>query len=125
MRTAEYLRSSMGRRFSWGETDCALWAADYFLLETGQDPASHFRGKYSTKMECYSILKRGGGLRNVVRNGMRRVSSVPLSDVGVAVARVGTRQMCGVFSHGVLHVLTERNTLFLSRDYTDLEGWSW
>jgi hypothetical protein len=40
------------RTFAWGSFDCALFACDCILAETGEDTASEFRGKYSTEAEA-------------------------------------------------------------------------
>ena len=125
MSAADFLRASMARGFSWGETDCALWSADFWQFETGYDPAKALRGTYSSRVGCFDILKRNGGLRNTARACMATVTTQPLGNVGICVAKVGPSDLCGVFSDGVMHVLTERNSIRLVRNYRDLEGWSW
>ena len=38
---AGYLRDAVSRRFAWGETDCALFCADWVRARKGIDPAAH------------------------------------------------------------------------------------
>lgn len=44
--------------FEWGTNDCALFASDILHSLTGTDPASWFRGKYSSEKGAYKALKR-------------------------------------------------------------------
>lgn len=46
---------SLKRRFDWGIFDCALAAANFVYAQTGVDPGSAYRGKYSTEAEATAI----------------------------------------------------------------------
>lgn len=56
-----------GMDFRWGQTDCALAVADYWLWATGRnaDPAEGIRGTYSTERECVAVLETHGGLLRI------------------------------------------------------------
>jgi hypothetical protein len=43
--------------FSWGTTDCALFAADGVLAQTGTDIASEFRGTYTDEAGALATIK--------------------------------------------------------------------
>ncbi len=43
--------------FKWGETDCALFAADAVKIMTDTDFAEEFRGKYKSKSGAAKVLK--------------------------------------------------------------------
>ena len=45
-----------GVPFSWGENDCALFAADVVQALTGTDYASSYRGRYSTAIGSVRVL---------------------------------------------------------------------
>jgi uncharacterized protein DUF6950 len=48
----------------WGELDCSLFACDWVLSATGEDPAREFRGKYETMPGAYRLVKDyAGGLQ--------------------------------------------------------------
>jgi hypothetical protein len=47
-------------RFQWGQNDCALWCADWVRKATGQDFASHWRGRYSSEDELRELLLEHG-----------------------------------------------------------------
>lgn len=49
-------RRAMRRAYSWGEHDCALFAADCVAAVTGEDFAADFRGRYSTEEEAQAVL---------------------------------------------------------------------
>jgi hypothetical protein len=48
----EVLLAGRSRSFAWGSFDCALFACDCVLVQTGQDPAADFRGKYTSAAEA-------------------------------------------------------------------------
>jgi hypothetical protein len=43
--------------FRWSENDCALFAADGVLAQTGTDIASEFRGKYTDEAGALATIK--------------------------------------------------------------------
>lgn len=43
--------------FAWGTNDCALFAADAILANTGIDIAAEFRGKYATEEGAFAAIK--------------------------------------------------------------------
>lgn len=47
--------------FVWGENDCCMSAANAVRACTGVDPASAYRGTYSTAQGAVSRLRRAGG----------------------------------------------------------------
>jgi hypothetical protein len=59
-----HLKAALGRPFSWGEHDCALFAANAVRDMTGIDGAAPFRGRYRTARGATLALRRfaGGGL---------------------------------------------------------------
>jgi hypothetical protein len=46
----KFLRERAKMPFAWGTNDCALFAADAILANTGTDIADDFRGKYTTAL---------------------------------------------------------------------------
>lgn len=65
-RLSDFLFASKDREFIRGEFDCALFACDAFLMQTGEDPGKNFRGKYTTLQGAVRELKKNGGtLRQV------------------------------------------------------------
>lgn len=46
--------------FQWGLHDCALFAADCILAQTGHDPAAAFRDRYTTERGALRVLRREG-----------------------------------------------------------------
>jgi hypothetical protein len=53
----QFLMARAKTPFSWGNNDCALWAADGILAQTGTDIASDFRGKYSDEAGALATIK--------------------------------------------------------------------
>lgn len=58
----DYFLSCTEKKFSWGEFDCCLFAADAVKVMTGEDGAEGLRGNYATKEEALSLLDTVGGL---------------------------------------------------------------
>lgn len=119
---SDYLRKTASSRFSWGECDCALWAADLVLERTGTDPARVLRGTYDSAFAARRALMRLGGLRTVVSNAMAGFPAGEIHD-GVALVLVGARTFCGILSQGRLWLKTE-NGLRAPEDWLLIEGWT-
>lgn len=60
-RLVAYLETVRARRFSYGQHDCALFAADAVQAMTGTDLAADFRGRYDS-LKASLKLVRGGHL---------------------------------------------------------------
>ena len=57
----EFLLSRASTPFTWGENDCALFAADGIEAMTGTDIASDFRGKYTDEASALEAIKTIAG----------------------------------------------------------------
>lgn len=57
---AGHIAAARDREFAWGEHDCVLWCADWVRTLTGTDPASRWRGTYSTEAEAQTVLRALG-----------------------------------------------------------------
>ena len=73
-----YLEESARWPWIWGERDCALWVANFVRQQTGKDPGATWRGSYKTRLGCERVLKRGGGLVEVMALGAASVGLAPL-----------------------------------------------
>lgn len=56
----------------WGVDDCTFWAADIHRDAFGEDPASAYRGRYSTRRGAMRVLGRGG-LKRAMTGAARRL----------------------------------------------------
>src|SRR5690348_10475155 len=57
-----FLMERCDQPFAWGTNDCALFAADAILANTGTDIAAEFRGLYTTERGAFeAIWKVTGG----------------------------------------------------------------
>jgi len=59
-RLVDYIEQVRHIDFVWGENDCALMASAWVEELIGHDPASDFRGRYTTEMGAIRALKRYG-----------------------------------------------------------------
>ena len=75
--------------FSWGEHDCAMWAASVIKAMTDIDPAVEFRNTYSTAGDAFHILEHHGGLLHVVDKMFPRIESVLTARRGDITAMLG------------------------------------
>lgn len=57
---AAHIEAARHTPFAWGAHDCALWAADWVRLCTGEDHAAGWRGRYQTELGAARLLSRRG-----------------------------------------------------------------
>lgn len=93
---AAFLDHASRTPFAWGTFDCSLWLADWLVARGYPDPATHLRGRYSTALGCKRLLKRHGGVVNVVAScvdplGLVRTETPAAGAIGVvrAITRRG------------------------------------
>ncbi len=79
----EYVQKAAGSKFTWGEVDCCLFAADFVNDITGVDHAKRFRGKYKTPKGAAGALKRIG------KGAVAETVSSMLSKIPVLMAQRG------------------------------------
>jgi hypothetical protein len=56
-----FLREHADKPFAWGSHDCALFAANAILANTGTDIATDFRGKYTTQLGALRTISKVAG----------------------------------------------------------------
>jgi len=90
-------RSKM-RHMEWGTWDCVLAAVDWVKERTGLDHAALYRGSYRSKYGAYRIMKRAGGLDELVCKHIGRYLSPEHSKRGdvVMIERDNRTSMLGV-----------------------------
>ena len=79
--------------FKWGHQDCLTWPALYCLAITGIDPASRYRGTYSTKFGARRLLLQNGGFLNLACKSMQDFQSGCFKD-GVGLIQ-NKSKICG------------------------------
>lgn len=84
--------------FSWGEHDCALWAADMVLALTGDDLAAEYRGTYDDERGALQIIRDAGGMRGLVNLPEKHPGLAQRGDVVLAV--VESRETFGIADVG-------------------------
>lgn len=58
---AEFLTEQAGTPFKLGQSDCALWLADWLMAARGiPDPAAGLRGRYATPRGWITLAGRDG-----------------------------------------------------------------
>lgn len=96
-RLVAYLQRELNRPFIWGESDCALFVADWVALETGRDGAAELRGRYESEPDAARLMPRG--LLDVVDQcarsiGLDRTSEPSAGDI--AIIRAGDEVVCAI-----------------------------
>lgn len=60
LRLLAFVERHRGRRFDWRKRNCALMAADWVKVVSGQDPAAAFRGKFHDRNSARAALVAAG-----------------------------------------------------------------
>lgn len=97
-RLAEYIESRRRRVFRYGSDDCALFAADWVLEATGDDPAATWRG-YASESEAQALIDAAGGMRGLV-NLPERATPMLAQRGDVVLAEHEGQQVFGVVVGG-------------------------
>lgn len=123
---ASYIARTAHEPEEWGVNDCACWAASWWKVRTGFDPAAlldgeALRGGYDTKFACRRIVMRHGGLLNLCRKLMAGVPAGGEGD-GICVAKVNGTTICGIVSNGRLWLKVNRGVAS-PESYEILEKW--
>jgi hypothetical protein len=82
------LAAAENKPFAWGTHDCCVFAADCVQAVTGDDPLSHWRGRWRTERGAARVMRSvgGGGLAQAAET-LARECGWPL--VAVAQAQRG------------------------------------
>lgn len=75
-RLGAYLGQQRGAVFAYGQLDEVLFAAGAIEAMTGEDPAAHIRGHYTTRLGALRVLRREG-YRNLIEAMDARYLTVP------------------------------------------------
>lgn len=67
----------------WGERDCCLWAADFWLAASGRDFAEGLRGRYASRFGALRALRRCGyhSVADLIASRLARVRRARLGSV--------------------------------------------
>jgi hypothetical protein len=86
LKLALFVEEKRGSPFSWGNNDCALFTADWLILLTGIDCGASLRGGYNDGLGAARVLKRRGGLENLIERIMKQHG---WEEIPVTLARRG------------------------------------
>lgn len=85
IRFEAFLCERMGTPFSWGQNDCATFAADCVMAITGIDPAPKGLRKHTTALQASRQLARHGGLSGIATTALGEPVPVSQAQVGDVV----------------------------------------
>jgi len=117
---ASYLREATGRRFGFGEFDCALFCAGWVQVRKGIDPAAAWRGHYHTLTGAVRLLKRHGGLVALFDSCLERAGAVRYGAArrgDIAIVESGGALVSGIVTGPCIACLgAERGIVIRHRD---------
>lgn len=108
--------------FEWGSFDCLTWAASYVEAVTGCDPASRYRGTYSTAFGARRLVLGAGGLVALASVGMDRFRSGETAD-GVAIIERNETRAGAVLVAGTAWLKSDMGVCSISVPKI-IKGWS-
>lgn len=73
-----FIESRRRTPFQWGVNDCCLFAADWALVATGQDPALDWRHTYRTALGANRLLNEAGGVVSLANRALLPLGWVPI-----------------------------------------------
>lgn len=98
----EFIAAHSGKPFAWGASDCLLFMCDWVVHRTGRDPASEWRGRWSSGPSAAEILAELGGLERAARaafarEGFLETSAPAEGDAAVVLLK---RPVCAIHVAG-------------------------
>ncbi len=115
-RLPEFLFHAAARPFQWGQFDCALWLADWYMAATRQpDPAAWLRGAYDDETSCRAKFGNAAAAR-MLHEVARRIPLVRTADpffgdIGAVEIPLPRQQICGAIRARSSWVLLKPNGL--------------
>jgi hypothetical protein len=115
-RLPDFLFAAAARPFQWGQFDCAIWLADWYVEATRQpDPVAEWRGTYRDEASCAAKFGHAAAarmLREVARRtGLVRTTDPFFGDIGVVEIPLPKQQICGAIRARNSWVLLKPNGL--------------
>ncbi len=95
MRLHEYLADEAARKFEWGVSDCAIFAAGAIKAMTGHDPAAQWRGRYKSMADGLRLIRKHGhkdhvaAARAFLKTGRHRVGDIAVIEGDDAMPALG------------------------------------
>ncbi|WP_145395991.1 DUF6950 family protein [Paracoccus sulfuroxidans] len=96
-RLYSYLDSVRDIPFQYGVQDCALFTASCVEAQTGEDPASDFRGRYTTELGGLRKIRAAGfdDQRDFVAKTFHEITDVVYTQVGdIVILNEGPLGLC-------------------------------
>lgn len=92
----DFLTTYAAKKWAWGAADCSLILADWMVANGRPDPAAHLRGAYHNPLACARLVRRAGGLVELVDSlaeaaGLTRPAHPVPGAVGVVGGRAWRR----------------------------------
>jgi hypothetical protein len=126
-----FLRERAEMPFAWGSNDCALFAADAILANTGTDIAADFRGKYTTQLGALRTIQEVTGGTSVadaaaycaVKHGLTEHIHPLMAQRGdLVVIDNGGNLIAGVIHLNGMHAISVSETGLVRLPIADLNG---
>jgi hypothetical protein len=111
----KHLRDHAKTPFAWGSNDCCLFPANAIQAHTGVDLADDFRGKYSTEVEAFALIKSVTGGTTVADAAAHCAKKYGLTEYphplmakrgDLVVVQNGDTLICGVVHLNGRHVIS-------------------
>lgn len=85
---AAFVEETAAKACTWGESDCAMMAAEWVARARGLDASRIIRGRYRDALTARRLCKREGGFMSIVARsldgaGLDRTDAPRTGDVGV------------------------------------------
>lgn len=65
---SQFLSDAGRRPFIWGQSDCLMFLADWWMQRTGVDPARGFRSVYRDERGARRVMFNAGGIEKHITN---------------------------------------------------------
>ena len=96
-RMEAFVRERTDAPFVWGVNDCAIFASDFVMAVTGQDPAPAGLRKHRTAKQAYRSIERHGGLPAIATLALGEPIGAAFAGVGdVVLVSAGKRDALAI-----------------------------
>jgi len=118
-----WVEKSTGRKFEWGQFDCALAAASCVEAITGKHPRPDLIGAYHTPLGAYRVIEANGGLSGICDALYTEINPKSVMRGDAVLGELDGKQTLMIFTGNKYTFMAGGLMLVTDKDVNILKAW--